>query len=113
MRAEATDWVAFDGVSIDLEPDSARLFLVWKIKGHERTASVDLAIRRDDEEFHVEILRGAYGHLEMPRGMMRPLYPALRSVADALDPEIRALFQMTKITIAKDKLVLDPRFPPA
>jgi hypothetical protein len=45
--------------------------------------------------------------------MMRPLYPVLRAVAEALDPEIRALFQMTKITIAKDKLVLDPRFPPA
>lgn len=113
MPAGAGDWVAFDGVRIDLEPDCARLFLVWKIKGQERTASVDLAISGDDEDFHVEILRGAYGHLEMPRGMMRPLYPALRSVADALDPEIRALFQMTKITITKDKLVLDPRFPPA
>jgi hypothetical protein len=31
-------------------------------------------------------------------------------VADALDPEIRALFQMTQITVAKDKLVLDSRF---
>lgn len=113
MRAKAGDWVAFEGVRIDLEPDSARLFLVWKIKGHERTASVDLAISREGEEFHVEILRGAYGHLKMPRGMMRPLYPALQSVAEALDPEIRALFQMTKITIAKDKLILDPRFPPA
>ncbi|MEZ5387306.1 MAG: hypothetical protein R3F13_17490 [Prosthecobacter sp.] len=113
MPAKAGDWIVFDGVRIDLEPDNARLFLVWKIKGQERTASVDLAISRDDEEFHVEILRGAYGHLEMPRGMMRPLYPALQAVADALDPEIRALFQMTKITIAKDKLILDPRFPPA
>lgn len=113
MPTGTGDWVAFEGVRIDLEPDCAHLFLIWKIKGHVRTASVDLAITRDDEAFHVEILRGAYGHLEMPRGMMRPLYPALRSVADALDPEIRALFQMTKITITKDKLVLDPRFPPA
>ncbi|WP_395718312.1 hypothetical protein [Prosthecobacter sp.] len=106
-------WVAFDGARIDLEPDHARLFLVWKLHGHTRTASVDLAISRDADHFHVELLRGAYGHLEMPRGMMRPLYPALRSVAEVLDPEIRALFQMTKITIAKDKLVLDPRFPSA
>jgi hypothetical protein len=74
---------------------------------------VDLAISHDDKTHHVELLRGAYGHLQMPRGMMRPLDPALRSVAEVLDPEIRALFQMTKITIAKDKLVLDPRFPSA
>jgi hypothetical protein len=106
-------WVTFDGARVDLEPDSARVFLVWKLQGHTRTASVDLAISRDADNYHVELLRGAYGHLEMPRGMMRPLYPSLRAVADALDPEIRALFQMTKITIAKDKLVLDPRFPPA
>lgn len=106
-------WTAFDGARIDLEPERARLFLVWKLKGFTRTASVDLAIGRDADNFHVELQRGAYGHLEMPRGMMRPLYPSLRALAEALDPEIRALFQMTKVTIAKDKLVLDPRFPPA
>ncbi len=107
------DWAAFDGARIDLEPDSARLFLVWQLKGHARTVSVDLAISRDADNFHVELRRGAYGHLDLPRGMMRPIYPVLRAVAEALDPEIRALFQMTQITIAKDKLVLDPRFPSA
>jgi hypothetical protein len=106
-------WVSFDGMRIDLEPDTARLFLLWRLHGHLRTASVDLAISRDDTNYHIELLRGAYGHLQMPRGMMRPLDPALRSVAEVLDPEISALFQMTKITIAKDKLVLDPRFPSA
>lgn len=107
------DWAVFDGARIELEEGMARLFLVWRIKGHVRTVSVDLSISRDADNYHVDILRGAYGHLDMPRGMMRPLYPILRSVADSLDPEIRALFQMTQITIAKDKLVLDPRFPPA
>lgn len=107
------DWAVFDGARIDLEPDVARLFLVWNIKGHLRTVSVDLAISRDASNYQVELLRGAYGHLQMPRGMMRPLYPVLSAVAEALDPEIRALFQMTKITVAKDKLVLDPRFPSA
>jgi hypothetical protein len=58
-------------------------------------------------------MRGAYGHLHMPRGMMRPLYPSLKALAEALDPEIRALFLMNQITIARDKLVLDPRFPSA
>ncbi len=65
-------WAAFEGARVDLEPDSARLFLVWNLKGHIRTASVDLAISRDEDHFHVELLRGAYGHLRMPRGMMRP-----------------------------------------
>lgn len=106
-------WVSFEGARLDLEPGMARLFLVWKIQGYVRTASVDLAISRDENNYHVELLRGAYGHLQCPRGMMRPLYPSLSTVADALDPEIRTLFQMTQITIAKDKLVLDPRFPSA
>ncbi|HEY1048299.1 MAG TPA: hypothetical protein VGE39_01035 [Prosthecobacter sp.] len=113
MKNPFGDWAAFDGARIDLEENTARLFLVWKLKGHTRTVRVDLAISRDADNFHVELLRGAYGHLELPRGMMRPLYPVLRAVAEALDPEIRALFQMTSITIAKDKLVLDPRFPTA
>ena len=43
--------------------------------------------------------------------MMRLLHPSLEALAKALDPEIRALFQMNQITIAKGKLVLDPRFP--
>lgn len=106
-------WAAFEGVRIDLEPNTARLFLIWKIHGHTQTASVDLAIHRGEKDFRVEVLRGAYGHLQMPRGMMRPLQPSLQALAEALDPEIRALFQMTQITIAKDKLVLDPRFPTA
>lgn len=113
MKNPFGDWAAFDGARMDLEENTARLFLVWKLKGHTRTVRVDLAISRDADHFHIELLRGAYGHLEMPRGMMRPLYPVLRAVAEALDPEIRALFQMTTITIAKDKLVLDPRFPTA
>jgi len=104
-------WVAFEGARVDLEPGSARLLLIWNVKGGIRTASVDLDISRADKEFRVELLRGAYGHLQMPRGMMRLLYPSLEAVAEALDPEIRALFQMNQITIAKGKLVLDPRFP--
>lgn len=106
-------WVTFEGARMDLEPNNACLILIWKIRGSIHTTSIDLAISRDEKNFHVDLLSGAYGHLQMPRGMMRPLYPSLRAVTAALDPEIRALFQMTKITIAKDKLVLDPRFPPA
>lgn len=104
-------WIAFEGARVGLESGKARLFLIWNVKGFTRTASVDFAISRADKEFHVEVLRGAYGHLQMPRGMMRLLQPSLEALAKALDPEIRALFQMNQITIAKGKLVLDPRFP--
>ena len=113
VKGAAGGWIAFEGARIDLEAEHAWLILIWRIHGQTRTASVDLAVEREDDHFHVEVLRGAYGHLRLPRGMMRPLYPSLKVVTDALDPEIRALFQMTRITIAKDKLVLDPRFPPA
>ena len=103
-------WMKIVDARADLEPGKARIILVWNILGHPRTASVDLVVQRVGDHFHVEMLGGALGHLGLPRGFMRPLDPALRVVADALDPEIRALFQMTQITVAKDKLVLDSRF---
>lgn len=103
-------WMKVVDVRADLEPGRARIILVWNLMGHARTASVDLVVQRVGDHFHVEMLGGALGHLQLPRGLMRPLEPALRVVAGALDPEIRALFQMTQITVAKDKLVLDSRF---
>lgn len=103
-------WMHLTDARVDLEPGKAHVIIVWEILGHSRTASVDLVIQRVGEHFHVEMLGGALGHLHLPRGLMRPLEPALRVVAEALDPEIRALFQMTQITVAKDKLVLDSRF---
>ncbi len=99
------------GVRVDLEPGVAHVILVWDIYGYTRTARVDLAIERIDDHFHVEMLGGAFGHLRLMRGLMRPLFPTLDTVTDALDQEIQALFQMTQITLAKDKLVLDSRFP--
>lgn len=106
-------WMSVVDARADLEPGRARIILVWSLFGHQRTAGVDLVVQRVGDHFHVEMLGGALGHLELPRGLMRPLQPALRAVAEALDPEIRALFQMTQITVAKDKLVLDSRFTSA
>jgi hypothetical protein len=102
----------FDGVLVDLQPDQARVHLLWTLgKSHLSGASVDLAIKRQGEVFKVEVVRGSYGHLTLPRGMMRPLAPALDRVAAALKPEIDALFQMNQVKLLQDKLVLDPRFP--
>ena len=110
LSSKLEKWLRLTAMSIDLEPGKAHVILSWELFGYRRTASVDLVIQRVGEHFHVEMLGGALGHLRLSRGMMRPLQPALGTVAEALDPEIRALFQMTQITLAKDKLVLDSRF---
>lgn len=113
LGSRLESWMKLVDARVDLEPGKARFIIIWSIFGHSRTASVDLVVQRVGDHFHVEMLGGALGHLRLPRGLMRPLEPAMRVVADALDPEIRALFQMTQITVAKDKLVLDSRFTSA
>lgn len=106
----AGDWVAFERLAIDLEPGIARANLVWNMKGHRTTATVDFKVQHEPKVFRVEIVGGSYGHLTVPRGMLRPLTPALESLSRSLAEEIQALFQMNQVQIAKDKLVLDPRF---
>lgn len=105
-------YFAFERASVDFEAGSARVTLHWRGKSHPATASLHLAILRspDKKAFRVEIQRGAYGRLAVARGFLLPLMPAFESLAAACDPEIRALFQMTRIEIAKDKLVLDSKF---
>lgn len=103
---------AFDHASVDLEAGSARVTLHWRGKTHPATTSLDLTVLRspDKKAFRVEIQRGAYGRLAVARGFLLPLMPAFESLSAACDPEIKALFQMTKIELAKDKLVLDSKF---
>ncbi len=113
VGSQMADWVRLQDTRVDLEDGRAHVVIAWDVRGFQRTASIDLAITRRGENFHVEVLSGAVGHLKLPRGLMRPLHPTLQVVADALDAEIRALFQMTQITLGKDKLVLDSRFPAA
>jgi hypothetical protein len=103
--------VRLESVRVRLEAGRARVFLVWEVMGWRSSAAVDLAVRRLEHVFRVEVLSGAYGRLEVPRGLMRPLTPVLRSLAAALNPEIQALFQMNQITLAQGRLRLDPRFP--
>ncbi|MES2598472.1 MAG: hypothetical protein V4662_24265 [Verrucomicrobiota bacterium] len=103
--------VKFDRLNIDFEPEVAHLTLVWKVLGHPSTATVDLKVARLEKVFRVEVVGGAYGHLTVPRGFLRPLSPALRGLSDALHDEIQALFQMNEVTFTQNKVVLDPRFP--
>lgn len=102
----------FDRVIVDLEPGRARVTLCWKIRDHVSTSAVDLEVRRtqDKKTFEIEVRGGAYGRLPVHRGFMVPTSTAFASLASACEAEIKALFQMTRIDIEKDKLVLDPRF---
>ncbi|MDZ4289061.1 MAG: hypothetical protein U0984_13925, partial [Prosthecobacter sp.] len=103
-------WVKFQRLAVDLEPELAHVTLVWDVQGHPSTVTVDLRILRNEKSFRVEVLGGSYGHLQVPRGMLRPLAPMLETLSRALEPDIQALFQMNQVRVAKDKLVLDPRF---
>jgi hypothetical protein len=103
-------WAKFERVAVDLEPDVAHLTLVWDVRGRRSTATVDVRVERQDKNFHVEVIGGSYGHLRVPRGLLRPLAPALRQLSQALETDIQALFQMNQVRVVKDKLVLDPRF---
>jgi hypothetical protein len=106
-------YLAFDRVAVDIEPQGARVMLFWKNQqAHTTMASLDLTLGRseDGKSFRVEIQRGAYGRLPVDRGFLLPVLPAFETLAAACEREIKALFQMTKIDFAKDKLVLDSRF---
>jgi hypothetical protein len=106
----AGQWVAFERLALDLEPATAHATLVWNVRGHRSTATVQFQVLRQENAFRIEVTGGSYGHLDVPRGMLRPLAPVLGALSRALEPEIDALFQMNQVEIVKDKLVLDPRF---
>ncbi len=96
---------------IDLQNERAALRLRWRLAGrHACDLTVNLALQRDGDHFRVEILDGAYGRLNVPRGLLHPAKNALARLAGALEPEINALFQMNQVEITGDKLLLDPRF---
>jgi hypothetical protein len=103
--------VKMEAVRVELREDLAQVIVVWNVLGHRSTVTLDLAVNRLEKVFRIEVVGGGYGHLAVPRGLLRPLAPVLRGLGDALRPEIQALFQMNQVTIARGKLLLDPRFP--
>ena len=86
------------------------MHIAWRVAGHRSTATFDFGLKRLDKVFRIEVLGGSYGHLQVPRGFLRPVMPALKSLAIVLEQEIQALFQMNQVRVADGKLVLDPRF---
>lgn len=109
-KAPLNDWVQWEALAFQLKPDVAQMHIAWRVADHRSTATIDFGLKRLDKVFRIEVLGGSYGHLQVPRGFLRPVMPALKSLAIVLEQEIQALFQMNQVRVADGKLVLDPRF---
>ncbi|HCN29128.1 MAG TPA: hypothetical protein DIT64_10315 [Verrucomicrobiales bacterium] len=104
-------WAAFARAAAALQPGQLEVTLVWEVLGSPRTATFRFHIQRLEGSFRVVLTGGSYGRLRVPRGLLRPMLPALEQLGLALEQEIQALFQMNQIQISEHKLVIDPRFP--
>lgn len=103
-------WAAPHRILCDLMDHSARIHLTWKIGPLEVHAAVDMTIVRDGPNLVFDITGGQYGGLRVPKMMLAPVKPALERLAEACQPEIEALLTLPRLSIAKEKLVLDPTF---
>lgn len=109
--AAAAQWITGKPPTIALEKDHAQLRLRWLIGDTlPQDVSVRFSVYRHREKFFVEIIDGAYGRLQVPRGLLWPINPAMQSLADALEEEIEAVFEMNQMSFEPKKVVLDPRF---
>jgi hypothetical protein len=97
-------------LSCSLQEEVCSLYLTFIVKEQLLHARVDLAVQRDGSTFHVTVLRGAYGQLSVPRGLLMPLRPLLDQLAAHYAPELKALFAIPRLKFVPGKLVLDPRF---
>ncbi len=110
QAGRSVDLAAFEKVLVDLEPGFARVTLCWLVQGHRTTASLDLRVGEKAGKHEAEIVGGAYGRMPVARGFLAPILPAFESLTKTCGAEIKSILSMTKISITKDKLVLDPRF---
>lgn len=102
----------FDRVAVSFQPGLCRVWLFWTVAKHPVAAALDFTVTRDKRDFVVEPRGGSLGRLAVFRGAVSTLVPAVRSLCEALDEEIHAVFQMNQIRFEKNKVVLDPRFDP-
>ncbi len=102
----------FDRLLLNLEDDHCTAYLCWNVFGHLDVVTVQFSVKRVDKDkvFAIEIEKGAYGCLQVPRGFLTPMIPALREMVRAFQPEINAIFKLPHVSLKKDKLVLNPRF---
>lgn len=111
ISASASRFANYESISLRLHTGEASATLHWRVLGRPRTVTFTFKIDRLDDRFRITLLGGSYGHLHVPRGLLRPMLPALESLGQALQGEIQALFQMNQIQVAEGRLLIDPRFP--
>ena len=104
--------IAIDRFYVQCQRDGFEVRFLWKaVNGHLAAASARFQVTRNGNQFLIEPTSGSYGRLEVPRGLMAPLLPALQSLAAALKPELDLAFQMNQLRFEPGKIVLDPQFP--
>jgi hypothetical protein len=109
--AGAASWWRMEAPQVDLQEDRAVLRMRWHLaERHACDLTVNITLQQADGVFQIQVLDGAYGRLNVPRGMLHPAKAVLAHLAEALRPELDALFAMNKVKISEDKLQLDPRF---
>lgn len=112
--AGAASWWHMEAPQVDLQDERLVLRLRWRLASrHACDLTVNATLQQGDGVFKIQVIDGAYGRLQVPRGLLHPAKAVLANLADALRPELDALFAMNQVTITQDKLVLDPRFTDA
>jgi hypothetical protein len=107
---------SFDRVAVNLvparkdRPQSCVVWFRWTSFGIPCTASMEFTLKREQNNYVIEPVRGTFGRLPVFRGALTALVPGCRSLAAAFEEEIHALFQMNQITFVENKVVLEPRF---
>ncbi len=102
--------VRFEQVFLDFEPGTCSVHFSWLVGSkYHSTASLVFSIERKGNQYFIEPLSGSYGRMDVPRGFMAPLLPALRSLCSSLNSEIQTVFKMSQVKFEKDRVTLDPR----
>lgn len=103
----------FDRLALSFEKGYCRAWLIWKVGGGSRTASMDFTVRRGKTEYVIEPTGGHFGRLPVFRGALVALQPAFREACTVLseDPNdlVRPIFEMNAITFERGRVILDPR----
>jgi hypothetical protein len=123
--------VEFKSVCVRLGEDRAEIIMERSVMGKPMTLSMfvrveqtldvqgrtQTSVQRDGGPYLPEVPRlaqfvkgGRFGSIEVPQGFLLLVLPAYSKLAKLYEDEIHLAFEeMSRITIAEDKLVLDPR----
>jgi hypothetical protein len=110
QKGLSSRYAKLDSVLLDLDDGLCRVHLCWNVFGHRTVATVEFSITRAEDHFEIEIKRGAYGALPVPRALLPPMLPALQELVHACQSEIDGFFKLPHIKLAKNKVVLNPKF---